>query len=211
MKLPLPKSSKPWRIRMIHLWRRFLRSLLIINDTPERVARGVAIGTFITYQPLVGIQMGLGAVIALVTRSNIAATIPAAWITNPITIIPIYLFLHWLGNLFVRGPALRWEQLRAALAAVADRRAEEGLWASMRFATSEFLTTIMYPMAIGGAIVGTLNALLFYWLTLKAVRAYQHRKMLNRLQWVSQSKPEDHSNVESIDPPASHGGSPPAP
>ncbi|TVR12889.1 MAG: DUF2062 domain-containing protein [Planctomycetota bacterium] len=194
---------------MVHLRRRMIRSLLIINDTPERVARGVAIGTFITFQPLVGIQMALGAGLALITRSNIAATIPPAWITNPVTIIPIYLFLHWLGNLFVRGPALRWEQLKAALAAVNHIRSELGIWASMRFAANEFMTTIIWPMAIGGIIIGLLSGAIMYWLTLTAVRAYQQRKLLRRLEWVSRSKPEDSSNVEPVPPQASNQDEPP--
>ncbi|TVR42613.1 MAG: DUF2062 domain-containing protein [Planctomycetota bacterium] len=199
MKAGAPRSKKELKARISWWWRRFLRSILIINDTPHRVALGVAIGTFITYLPMVGIQMMLSAGLALLTRANVAATVPPVWITNPITIIPIYLFLHWLGNLFVGGPALRWSQLYEALAAIAAKRSEEGLWASMRFAANDFFYTILWPMTIGGFIVGAINGAIFYWLTYRAISAYQHRKMLRRLEWIKHSKPELISNVQSLE------------
>ena len=59
------------------------------------------------------------------------------------------------------------------------------------FALDKFLVSMIYPMAIGGAIVGILNGLVFYWLTLRAVGAYQKKsKMLKRLKWINQRKPQ---------------------
>lgn len=198
MKSLAPTSKQGWLAKGDLVKRRFLRSILIINDTPHRVAFGIAIGTFVAYQPIVGVQMILGVFLALAFRANVTATLPPAWITNPLTIVPIYMGLHWLGNLFVGGPGLRWSQLREALQQINTVRSEQGLWSSLVFGFNEFMTTIIYPMAIGGAIVGVLNALLFYYLTYKAISAYQHRKMLKRLEWIKHCKPRELSHVNHV-------------
>ena len=98
-----PKTTKGFGPRCHLWWRKTKRSVLLINDTPHRVALGIGIGTFIAYQPIVGIQMIVGALLAMLLRANITATLPPAWITNPVTILPIYLTLHWVGNLFLGG------------------------------------------------------------------------------------------------------------
>ena len=171
------------------------RSVLLINDTPHRVALGIAIGTFIAYQPIVGIQMITGAFLAMLVRANVTATLPPAWITNPVTIVPIYLTLHWIGNLFLGGEVLTMTDIEGHLQTFNDTRTNEGFMAATRCAFQELLESMIYPMAIGGLIVGILNGALFYWLTFKAVAAYQKSKMVKRLKWINQGKPKPLSSV----------------
>jgi uncharacterized protein (DUF2062 family) len=192
-----PKAQKGFGPRLHLWWRKMIRSVLIINDTPHRVALGIAIGTFVAYQPIVGIQMITGALIAFLARANVTATLPPAWITNPVTIVPIYLGLHWIGNIFLGGPSLTMEELGGHLKTFNETSGEQGLWAAATWAFRELLETIIYPMAIGGAIVGILNGIVFYWLTLRAVATYQKGKIRKRLKWINQGKPNQLSGVNT--------------
>ena len=49
---------------------------MVIQDSPHRIAWGVAIGTVVAYLPIVGIQMVIGAIICYIMRANVLASIP---------------------------------------------------------------------------------------------------------------------------------------
>jgi uncharacterized protein (DUF2062 family) len=63
------------------------------------VSRGVGIGLFIALTPTVGFQilMMLGA--CLVLRGNFPVAFLASWISNPLTMAPLYFGYHALGEL----------------------------------------------------------------------------------------------------------------
>lgn len=60
------------------------------------VAGGVGLGCFLAFVPL-PIQMAIGALLALLMRVNLPVTIAAIWITNPLTMGPIFLFAFKVG------------------------------------------------------------------------------------------------------------------
>jgi uncharacterized protein (DUF2062 family) len=171
-----------------------LRSLLVIEDTPHRVAFGCAIGTFVAFMPIVGIQMLTGGIIAFFVRANIIATLPPAWITNPLTIVPIFYGVYQLGALFTGG-AKSMADISALISQIDQVRIDQGLWASMKIAGSELADGFFIPMTIGGTMVGLLAGAFAYWLTWRAVTAYQHRKRERRLHWLKMSEPKGSADV----------------
>lgn len=62
------------------------------------VARGVAIGLFVALTPTVGVQtlMMLGA--CLLARANFPVAFGISWISNPVTLAPLYMGYHQLGG-----------------------------------------------------------------------------------------------------------------
>jgi uncharacterized protein len=85
--------------------RALLRKILMLDDTPHSVALGTAIGMFVGMTPTVGIQMIIVLVIAFLTRPflrfNKIAAVLTVYVTNPLTIIPIYWFNYQVGRWFV--------------------------------------------------------------------------------------------------------------
>ncbi|MBF0105429.1 MAG: DUF2062 domain-containing protein [Deltaproteobacteria bacterium] len=75
----------------------FIRLLKSNSTTPE-VADGLAIGVFIAFLPIIGIQMYVSLVLTRLFKKNSIVAIMAAWITNPFTAAPVYLFNLWVGN-----------------------------------------------------------------------------------------------------------------
>jgi uncharacterized protein (DUF2062 family) len=72
--------------------------ILHVDDSPERIARGMAVGLFICYLPLIGIQMLLAWAAASLLRANKIVAVLCVWISNPFTIIPIYYPSYILGR-----------------------------------------------------------------------------------------------------------------
>ncbi|MGB1884808.1 MAG: DUF2062 domain-containing protein [Gammaproteobacteria bacterium] len=61
------------------------------------VAGGVSLGFFLAFIPL-PIQMLIAAPLAFLFRVNLAVTMASVWITNPVTIAPMFLFAYKVGS-----------------------------------------------------------------------------------------------------------------
>ena len=61
------------------------------------VAGGVSLGLFLAFIPL-PVQMLIAAPTAIALRVNLAVTIACVWITNPLTMAPIFLFAFKIGS-----------------------------------------------------------------------------------------------------------------
>jgi len=91
--------------------RTILRTILTLDDTPHSVALGTAIGMFIGMTPTVGIQMILVMVAAYLTRPffsfNRVAALVTVYLSNPLSVVPIYWFDYKVGTWFIAGTATR--------------------------------------------------------------------------------------------------------
>lgn len=78
------------------------KSLMGSNDTPKNMAASFGVGTLIGMSPLFGIHTILGVFAAWVFKLNKPATITGVYVTNPLTIVPIYTFSTWVGIKLMR-------------------------------------------------------------------------------------------------------------
>lgn len=89
--------------------RKVLRKVLALNDSPHAIALGVAIGIFFGMTPTVGLQTIFVLVTLFLTRRlfyfNGAAAMAATYVSNPITMLPLYYFWYRLGAWFTGGTA----------------------------------------------------------------------------------------------------------
>ena len=147
--------------------------ILRTDDSPSRIARGVAIGVFMAFLPLMGLQMLLVLAASLLLRANKVVGLPIVWISNPFTMRIIYYPGYLLGSAI-----LRYEPVRRAN--LADRFAEIASlpWAVRieRYA-GVFFEEIMYPTFVGSAIIGFLLAVAAYFVTVWAIKRHRiHRR-----------------------------------
>jgi len=97
---------------------RFLRKLLALEDTPERIAKAFALGVFLAFSPLIGLHLFLGFGLALFCGMNRFALLLGLFLNNPWTLIPIYAAGTYLGGLligFPQMPALPSFELRSIM------------------------------------------------------------------------------------------------
>lgn len=90
--------------------RRELRPLGILLDDPfllhlnrRSVAGGFSVGLFMAFVPL-PTQMIMAAAAAVALRVNIVIAVATVWLTNPITMPPIFYFCYRLGTWILNTP-----------------------------------------------------------------------------------------------------------
>jgi uncharacterized protein len=75
--------------------------LLRLQDKPEVVAKGLAVGAFTGCFPFFGMQSLLALLFAAVFRGSKVAALVATWISNPLTSVPLYIFNYKIGKLLL--------------------------------------------------------------------------------------------------------------
>jgi len=105
------------------------------------VALGLALGLFIAFMPILG-QMFVAAALAIIIRVNLPVAVMAVWISNPLTIAPLYFFTYKVGSWILQLPV---EQHAFTL--------------SWEWFTHEFLL-IWQPFLLGSIVCGIIAALL---------------------------------------------------
>ncbi len=160
----------PWydvKGQFLYMWRR----VLCLDDSPHGIALGLALGIFVGFLPLMGIQMAVVLVVALPFRkANRVSAVAGVWISNPITVIPLYAFIYWAGTFFYRkGSVLSYSIFKERITDVLEL---DGFIDK----TAAFLSIgadIFIPMCVGGAFVGMIMGFLVYFATKKLVLYYR--------------------------------------
>lgn len=154
-----------------------------LPDSPERIARGIWAGVFITFTPLFGFHF-LGAVmIARAMKGNILASLMATFVGNPLTFVFITLASLKTGH-WMLGTELEEGELRALSRKFAD--AGSDLWHNfLAVFTPEkmdwsglaiFSRDVFYPYLMGGIVSGIFFGTIAYYISVPLLRAYQKRR-----------------------------------
>jgi uncharacterized protein (DUF2062 family) len=127
-----------------------MRPFRVLLDHPaywslnrRSVTRAFALGLFIAFVPL-PIHVFLAALAALVLRLNVPAAVAGTLLTNPLTIVPLYMTAHWVGARVLDVPhqqvafEMNWDWVTTTL------------------------VTIWKPFLLGCLAMGTLSALAGY-------------------------------------------------
>ena len=154
--------------------------VLHANDTPHRLALGISLGFFVAWTPTIGFQMVLVLLLALALRANARVGLPIVWISNPFTVIPIYLPNYWLGSKllsFVTGREnFDYEQVRSFLSENFNR---PGIALSRFFDVSfwselgSLLLKISLDLWIGSVVIGSIVAVVAYIVSYKSIVWYR--------------------------------------
>ena len=157
-------------------WREKVVPLLKGKDSPERIALGAAIGTFVGLTPTVGVQMAMVVLIAAIPKLkfNVPIACATVWISNPFTMIPLYYGMYWLGVLLLSGREIHFDKFEATVQALIDsiKGGESLLESAWQGLTGMFSIGmhIAIPMWIGGTVLGIISAVPAYVIVLRWVR-----------------------------------------
>jgi uncharacterized protein len=160
---------------------RAVRGVLLLADTPHRIALGTAAGLFVMPLPIPG-QVILGPLLAKLVGGNLVASIPWTWVNNPFTVLFFLYGQYRLGLLFISGSG---EPLSfAALGALVDQL-QAMPWREAFAHGFEVLGDVLAPLALGTGIAGVICAALGYPLTYRLVVSAQRRKKARYALWRS--------------------------
>lgn len=163
----------PLRFLAQRLERFFIYRVLHVDDTPHRIALGVAIGIFVTWTPTIGLQMILTVALSWLLGANKLVGVPFVWISNPLTMVPIYGTNTVIGNWLIGGRGEPWRALARAV------RLRAGFIERMQ-AWWEATWQIFWPLWTGSILVGLVLATITYFFVRRAVHLYRRHLELRR-------------------------------
>lgn len=139
--------------RALVLFLRRWRHRIAFRTTPHQMALGVAIGVFGAFQPIPLLGLPLALALAWVLGANRFVVVPLLLITNPLTVVPIYVLSYWLGCWLLGRSILPvpWEILYGGLS----------MWqrAVLFYETG---STLFLPILVGATVLGLLLAVASY-------------------------------------------------
>jgi len=133
--------------------RQILRWIVSLDDTPQQIALGTAIGMFIGLTPTLGLQMILVLMVAPFLRFNRIAALATVYVSNPVTALPIYYFNYKVGTLFFSDT-------------VTYAQFAEVLTSGWQEAIRGIVMEIGLPLLVGSGVVAVIGGLLTYPLTM---------------------------------------------
>lgn len=153
--------------------------ILGLNDTPHRIAWGVFLGFVVAFSPTVGLQMMIFVAVATLLRANKVSGLPIVWITNPVTLVPIY-YACWRVGAFAlgtdddlsRGERIIEELVGAESGWEWGRLFELAFWEQL----GSTLVDLGGELWLGGLIVGAGLGAIFYPITIWAIQIYRRAR-----------------------------------
>lgn len=151
-------------VRLKRLARLYYLRLLRINDPPERIARGAAIGVLMGILPTFGLGTVLSFIFAFIFKANKAAAIIGSFIMNPLTSA-----FFWTMSI-VLGSLILGEDYNSLLATFKNESFVRGAgWTYVVFLT-------------GNVVISTVCTIIAYFAVKASVIKHREAKRLRRLE-----------------------------
>jgi uncharacterized protein (DUF2062 family) len=167
-----------WQRAGSYVWHRLRR----LPDSPERIAKGIAAGVFVSFTPLFGLHFLAAASLAWVLRGNILAALLGTFFGNPFTFPLIVVSAMETGSLILgrghmatprrvmRGFKNVWTEIGDNLTALVTPTGFN--WDQTR----DFLADVFLPYMLGGMVLGSVVGVAAYFVSLPIIRAYRARR-----------------------------------
>jgi uncharacterized protein (DUF2062 family) len=136
-----------------------LKKILLLDCPPHRIAASAAVGVIVGLSPYIGFHTVLSIGVSFVFNLPLYPLIVGAYITNPLTFIPVYTICYKFGEL------------------VTGQQAEIPMNFSEMSLTTVMTTakTFFFPFFIGTHLLGLILAAITYILTYYLVKKYKDR------------------------------------
>lgn len=153
-----------------------LRWVMKLRSSPRAIAGGLALGMFIAFTPTYGVQLILVVFLATLFNFNRPASLIPIWITNPVTVTPVYTFNYWLGCFFWSGPPV--SEVSKQFMEITVKLAKLDFWDIHHQIINlmEIGKDVFIPLIIGSVLVGAVLALIIYWVSLPLLRLFFSRR-----------------------------------
>jgi len=134
--------------------KKHLNDVIRIKKSPESIAIGFALGTFIAILPTfgLGLLIGLGVILIFKKISKVAMIVAfAVW--NPLILIPLYSLSYAIGDFLLKDLPVR----------------------TFRFYYLNQIYVYSRRVLLGNLIISIFASVFSYFLVLKATRSYQDK------------------------------------
>jgi uncharacterized protein (DUF2062 family) len=168
------------RINLLFRLRPILRWVLRLRSSPKAIAGGLGIGVFVAFTPTFGIQLILAVLLATLFNMNRPASLIPVWITNPVTIAPIYSFNYWLGLKMWDGPPL--SEVSGLFINIGKTMTRLEFWDIQEqiMAIFHISDNILIPLILGSVAIGLVTGVLTYFISYQLLTAFLNRRAQKR-------------------------------
>ena len=144
---PLPRRSNVHRYPVIKWFSNtaYKRSYLW-SFRGKNVIPALFWGMWIAMLPIVGLQMLVVFFLAILLRANLPVIVALQWISNPLTMGPIYFADYQIGMTFLHLVGIDYERNKLL------KRSYD--WSDFSYSDLLALVDTFAPMMIGGSIIG---------------------------------------------------------
>ncbi len=126
--------------------REWIKNLVNVKDTPEALARGLAVGFFFGVSFFWGLQIALAVLVSHFVRGNKIVAAAMTAVSNPLTTLPLYSLCYLIGHFLIGGEDM--------LPDFGDIHSIQGFLA---LGPHFFIT-----MLVGTTLVGAIGAIVIY-------------------------------------------------
>lgn len=161
LKRHLPRAHEIRDRPQLRLLGRLLQDPFLLHLNRRSVAGGVAVGLFTAFIPL-PLQMLIAALLAILLRVNLILSVALVWISNPVTIPPMFYFTYVVGTWLIGAPVIN-----------------SGFEPSLAWFWDRF-SVIWQPLLLGSLVVGSVVALAGYGAIHMLWRLYILRQLHHR-------------------------------
>jgi uncharacterized protein (DUF2062 family) len=154
-----------------YLYNKLIRPIFTINDTPHSIALGVAFGMFVALTPTVGLQILTIAVIGTLIKANRIIGFILCWISNPITLIPMYYGYYWLGGKVLNIQLLTFGTFSDKIDRIVETTEKFGYLVLFKQLGYEFAL----PLWVGSLIIAFVVSAPLYPITRYALRRHRQK------------------------------------
>lgn len=160
----LPKHDKVREHKHLQFFGKLLHDPNLFHLNRHSASGGFAVGFFFAFIPL-PLQMVMAAAAAILFRVNLPISVALVWITNPITIPPMFYFAYWVGTQILGTPP-----------------PDEAFQFSLEWLQQGGLNEIFVPLFVGSLICATVSAIAGYCLILwiwrwRAIERWKQRRL----------------------------------
>ena len=166
-----------------------------IPGTPYAIAAGFACGAAVSFTPFLGLHFLLAALLAWIIGANILTSAMGTVVGNPWTFPAILPATYYLGCWL-----LGMTGTENFLGHVNDILSQYNLLhiiSSPVDTLGPFLQTIIFPMFIGGLLLGSIIWIILYWILEKLVREYKHKRYSRRMKSAKKNKIKRHERKQN--------------
>ena len=137
--------------------------LVLINDTPQKIALGFGLGVFLGILPLTGPLAALA--LSIFLRVNRIAALTGSLLTNTWLSVVTLLLSIKIGSAII---GLRWEEVKESY----DRLLKDFHWRDLLDAS---VLKILEPLVLGYVVIGLISAFLAYLAALTILARSRHK------------------------------------
>ncbi|WP_455200119.1 DUF2062 domain-containing protein [Kaarinaea lacus] len=175
----LPDHDKIREHKHLQLLGPLLHDPNLLHLNRRSVSGAFAVGLFMAWIP-VPFQMLLSAIVAILVRVNLPISVVLVWITNPVTMPPMFYFAYKVGTWILGHPA-----------------EDSNFEMTMEWLTKS-IDDIWQPLLLGSLIVGVVSSVLGFVIIrslwrLKVVQNWKERKAKRHARKLAAKSKQPHT------------------